>query len=345
MNPSRSTIDESVLIRVKDLRTHFFLDEGVLKAVDGVSFDIHRRKVLGVVGESGSGKSVAAESILRITPHPGKIVGGEILFARDGEVLDLTKLKAGGREIRGIRGGEISMIFQEPMTSLAPVYTIGSQIMEAILLHRDVAKAEARKIAAEMLDKVGIPDPMDRLDSYPHELSGGLRQRAMIAMALCCRPAMLIADEPTTALDVTVQAQILDLMKALQAEFGMAIMFITHNLGAIAEMADEVVIMYLGKIVERADVDTIFHEPRHPYTRGLLEAIPRLGKKSGERLASIKGTVPLPINLPRACPFYPRCSEFMPGKCDKEEPDERRVGPGHGVKCFLYDEGAANAAE
>ena len=331
-----------VLIEVRNLRTHFHLDEGVLKAVEDVSFNINRRKVLGVVGESGSGKSVAAESILRITPPPGRIDSGEILLRREGAAtVDITKLKASGAEIRAIRGGEVSMIFQEPMTSLAPVYTIGAQIMEALLLHQKVTKKEARQLAIDTLDKVGIPDPELRLDSYPHELSGGLRQRAMIAMALSCRPSLLIADEPTTALDVTVQAQILDLMKELQGEFGMAILFITHNLGAIAEMADEVLVMYLGKIVERGDVATIFHEPRHPYTRGLLEAIPKLGKKSGQHLASIKGSVPLPINLPTACAFYPRCPYAMRGKCDKEEPVEYTVGENHTAKCFLYEESGA----
>lgn len=331
--------DDDILIEVKNLRTYFYLDEGVLKAVDDVSFDIHKQKVLGVVGESGSGKSVAAESILRITPAPGKIAGGKILLHLDGKVIDLTALNASGRDIRSIRGGEISMIFQEPMTSLAPVYTIGHQIMEAIRLHQDVNKQKARDIAADFLDRVGIPDPRQRLDSYPHELSGGLRQRAMIAMALSCRPSLLIADEPTTALDVTVQAQILDLMKSLQTELGMAIMFITHNLGAIAEMADDVIIMYLGKVVERADVDTIFHDPRHPYTKGLLKAIPKLGRKSSEALVSIKGTVPLPINLPVACSFFPRCPDFISGKCDKEDPNEYVIGANHTAKCFLFEGG------
>jgi len=329
------------LIDIKGLRTYFHLDEGTLKAVDDVSFAIHKQKVLGVVGESGSGKSVTAESILRIVPPPGEIVGGEIIYHRNGETVDLSQLKAGGPEIRAIRGGEISMIFQEPMTSLAPVYTIGSQIMESIRLHQKVSKREARRIAAEMLHKVGVPDPEQRLDSYPHELSGGLRQRAMIAMALCCKPALLIADEPTTALDVTVQAQILDLMKELQQEFKMAIMFITHNLGAIAEMADEVIVMYLGKVVERGSVDTIFHNQRHPYTKALLKAIPKLGKKSGEKLESIKGSVPLPINLPKVCSFYPRCPQVIAGKCNKEEPAEYTIEEGHSVKCFLYEKGSA----
>jgi len=325
------------LLQVKNLKTYFYLDEGVLKAVDDVSFKIQKKKVLGIVGESGCGKSVTAQSVLRIVPDPGKTVGGEILLHQNGKVTDLVKLDSYGKEIRAIRGKEITMIFQEPMTSLSPVHSIGDQIMEAILLHRNMNKNEARELALEMLYKVGIPNPYQRINEYPHQLSGGLRQRAMIAMALSCNPSLLIADEPTTALDVTVQAQILELMKELQAEFGMSIMFITHNLGVIAEMADEVMVMYLGKAVEYASVDEIFHHPLHPYTVRLLRSIPKVGKKARTRLDAIKGTVPLPLDLPPGCSFYPRCPEAKKGLCNKETPSLVEVEKNHWVSCFLYN--------
>jgi len=312
----------ALLLQVKNLKTYFYLDEGVLKAVDDVSFKIQKKMVLGVVGESGCGKSVTAQSILRIVPDPGKIVEGEIFLY--------------GKEIRAIRGKEITMIFQEPMTSLSPVHTIGDQIMEAILLHRNMNKNEAKELTLEMLYKVGIPNPYQRINEYPHQLSGGLRQRAMIAMALSCNPSLLIADEPTTALDVTVQAQILELMKDLQAEFGMSIMFITHNLGVIAEVSDEVMVMYLGKAVEYASVDEIFHNPLHPYTVRLLRSIPKVGRKARTRLDAIKGTVPLPLDLPPGCSFYPRCPEAKKGLCNKEDPSLVEVKKGHWVSCFLY---------
>ncbi|RLE09293.1 ABC transporter ATP-binding protein [Candidatus Aerophobetes bacterium] len=326
----------ALLLQVKNLKTYFYLDEGVLKAVDDVSFKIQKKMVLGVVGESGCGKSVTAQSILRIVPDPGKIVEGEIFLHQDGKVTDLVKLDPYGKEIRAIRGKEITMIFQEPMTSLSPVHTIGDQIMEAILLHRNMNKNEAKELTLEMLYKVGIPNPYQRINEYPHQLSGGLRQRAMIAMALSCNPSLLIADEPTTALDVTVQAQILELMKELQAEFGMSIMFITHNLGVIAEVSDEVMVMYLGKAVEYASVDEIFHNPLHPYTVRLLRSIPKVGKKARTRLDAIKGTVPLPLDLPPGCSFYPRCPEAKKGLCNKEDPSLVEVKKGHWVSCFLY---------
>jgi len=326
----------ALLLQVKNLKTYFYLDEGVLKAVDDVSFKIQKKMVLGVVGESGCGKSVTAQSILRIVPDPGKIVEGEIFLHQDGKVTDLVKLDPYGKEIRAIRGKEITMIFQEPMTSLSPVHTIGDQIMEAILLHRNMNKNEAKELALEMLYKVGIPNPYQRINEYPHQLSGGLRQRAMIAMALSCNPSLLIADEPTTALDVTVQAQILELMKDLQAEFGMSIMFITHNLGVIAEVSDEVMVMYLGKAVEYASVDEIFHNPLHPYTVRLLRSIPKVGRKARTRLDAIKGTVPLPLDLPPGCSFYPRCPEAKKGLCNKEDPSLVEVKKGHWVSCFLY---------
>lgn len=328
--------EDNPLLEIKDLRTYFYLDEGILKAVDGVSFKIDRGKTLGIVGESGCGKSVTAQSILRIVPSPGK-TEGEILFHQENEKnVDLAKLDPFGKEIRNIRGNQITMIFQEPMTSLSPLHTIGNQIMEAILLHRKLNKTEARGLAKEMLDKVGIPDPSHRINDYPHQLSGGLRQRAMIAMALSCNPSLLIADEPTTALDVTVQAQILELMKDLQEEFGMSIIYITHNLGVVAEISDEVAVMYLGKVVEYGSVEDIFHNPKHPYTSKLLKSIPRVGRKVRARLDSIKGTVPLPLGLPRGCTFYPRCPQAKEGICNIDAPPLIELENGHKVECFLY---------
>ncbi len=300
-----------------------------------MSFSIERQKTLGVVGESGCGKSVTALTIMGLVPMPpGKIVSGRVLYYRNGDVIDITKLNPKGKEIRSIRGNEIAMIFQEPMTSLNPVYTIGNQIMEAIILHQKVKKKEARKRAIEMLKAVGIPSPEQRVDEYPHQLSGGMRQRAMIAMALSCNPSLLIADEPTTALDVTIQAQILELMKKLQEEFRMAIMMITHNLGVVAETSDDVVVMYMGKVVEESDVRRVFHEPKHPYTQGLMKSIPSLAKRK-ERLEPIKGVVPDPYNLPPGCVFGPRCPYAME-RC-KEEPPLIEVEPGHWAKCWLYE--------
>lgn len=324
------------LLQVRNLKVYFYLEEGILKAVDDVSFDIGRKKVLGIVGESGCGKSVTAQSILRIVPHPGRTVGGEILLHQNGNLVDLAKLNPSGRDIRAIRGKEITMIFQEPMTSLSPIHTIGNQIMEAVLLHRDMSQSEARELTLEMLYKVGISNPHQRIDEYSYQLSGGLRQRAMIAMALSCNPSLLIADEPTTALDVTVQAQILELMKELQSEFGMSVMYITHNLGVIAEIADDVLVMYLGKAVEYASADEIFHNPLHPYTIGLLKSIPKVGKEARTRLEAIKGTVPLPLDLPRGCGFYQRCREAKKGICNVGDPSLIEVTKGHRVNCFLY---------
>lgn len=321
------------LIELRDLKTYFYTEDGVVKAVDGVSFSIEKQKTLGVVGESGCGKSVTALSIMGLVPMPpGKIVGGSIIYHRNGQEIDLTKLDPKGKQYREIRGNEIAMIFQEPMTSLNPVYTIGNQIMEAIILHQKVSKREARARAIEMLKAVGIPLPEQRIDEYPHQLSGGMRQRAMIAMALSCNPNLLIADEPTTALDVTIQAQILDLIRKLQSEFHMALMMITHNLGVIAEMADDVVIMYMGKVVEEAPVREIFHQPTHPYTIGLMESIPALTRKK-ERLKPIKGMVPDPYNLPKGCPFEPRCPEAM-AICREQMPELKEVRPRHKVACW-----------
>jgi peptide/nickel transport system ATP-binding protein len=326
-------MNTNTLIELRDLKTYFYTEDGVVKAVDGVSFSIERQKTLGVVGESGCGKSVTALSIMGLVPQPpGKIVGGSIVYWRNGQPIELTKLDPKGKEYRSIRGNEIAMIFQEPMTSLNPVYTIGNQIMEAIMLHQRVSKREARARAIEMLRAVGIPSPEQRVDEYPHQLSGGMRQRAMIAMALSCNPHLLIADEPTTALDVTIQAQILDLIRKLQREFHMALMMITHNLGVIAEMADDVVIMYMGKVVEEAPVRQIYRTPTHPYTIGLMESIPALTRKK-ERLKPIKGMVPDPYNLPKGCPFEPRCPEAME-ICREQMPPLREIRPQHRVACW-----------
>ena len=325
------------VLTLRNVKTHFFLEEGVLKALDGVSFSIRKEKTLGVIGESGCGKSVTAQSILRIVPDPGKTLEGEILFRpKDGETINLLDLHPDGEEIRDIRGREISMIFQEPMTSLSPVHTIGSQIREVILLHRTRDKNEAKDISIDMLNKVGISNAPQRYDEYPHQLSGGMRQRAMIAMALSCNPTLLIADEPTTALDVTVQAQILELMKKLQSDFGMSVMYITHDLGVIADVADDVVVMYLGQEVEYTDVRSTFHEPLHPYTRLLLKSIPKIGRKARVRLDAIEGTVPVPLNLPKMCPFFERCPEAMPGTCDQDVPPLYEPKPGHLVRCYLH---------
>jgi oligopeptide/dipeptide ABC transporter ATP-binding protein len=337
---------EQLLLKVENLKTYFFLDEGTVRAVDGVDFSIRRGQTLGVVGESGCGKSVTARSILRIVSKPGKIVEGEITLNREcgpgnghmlTERVKLTDLDPMGSTMRSLRGCEIALVPQEPMASLSPVHTIGNQIMEAIMLHQEVNKAEARAKAIEMLDRVGFPQPKERVDCYPHQLSGGLRQRAVIAMALSCHPSLLIADEPTTALDVTTEAQILRLMRDLQRELGMAILYITHNLGVVAQMTEDVIVMYMGKVVEQANVDTIFHNPMHPYTRALLRSIPRLGQKTGaqQRLESIRGSVPDPYSIPKGCPFHPRCSQKVVGVCDQQEPPNVQVESGHKVRCVL----------
>jgi peptide/nickel transport system ATP-binding protein/oligopeptide transport system ATP-binding protein len=325
------------LIEVRDLKTYFYTEDGVVRAVDGVDFVIEPEKTLGVVGESGCGKSVTALSIMGLVQSPpGKIANGEILYHQDGKVTDLTQLNPKGREYRSIRGNEIAMIFQEPMTSLNPVYTIGNQIMEAIILHQHLHKKEARAKAIEMLHSVGIPLPEQRVDEYPHQLSGGMRQRAMIAMALSCNPSLLIADEPTTALDVTIQAQVLDLMNDLRRDFNAAIQFITHDLGVIADMADDVVVMYLGKIVESASVHETFHNPKHPYTQGLMNSIPSLTTTKKERLIPIKGVVPDPFDVPDGCGFEPRCPHAME-ICKTQIPTLKEIAPGHLASCFLYE--------
>jgi peptide/nickel transport system ATP-binding protein len=328
------------LLSVRDLRTYFFQDEGTVKAVDGTTFDVYQGKTLGIVGESGCGKSVTTQSILGLIEKPGKIVSGEILLRRaDGTETDMVKLASDSLQMRTIRGEEIGLVFQEPMTSFSPVHTIGAQIIEAIMLHKPVTKAEARKIGIEALRSVGIPKPERRIDEYSFELSGGLRQRAMISVAISCKPRLLIADEPTTALDVTTQAQILDLLRKLQDENGMAIMLITHNLGVVAEMADDVVVMYLGRVVEVGPVDAIFHKPLHPYTKALLKSIPRIDSVPRVKLPTISGSIPHPYNRPSGCPFYPRCESYIKGRCEAGEPALTEAAPGQYVCCFLYEDG------
>ncbi len=326
------------LLAVRDLKTYFFQDEGIVKAVDGASFDIALGQTLGVVGESGCGKSVTARSILRIVERPGRIVSGQIIWHdAEGRPTDLTQLAPDGRQIRGLRGREIGLIFQEPMTSFSPVHTVGNQLIETVQLHMGVSAAEARRRAVEALRQVGIPQPERRIDDYAFQLSGGLRQRAMIAVALSCDPRLLIADEPTTALDVTTQAQILDLLRELQQQRGMAIMLITHNLGVVAEMADAVVVMYLGRVVEVGPVDAIFHAAKHPYTRALLRSIPSIESASRVKLHTIAGSIPHPYNRPRGCPFHPRCPDRIRGVCEASEPALRDLGDGQSVSCFLYE--------
>jgi len=340
------------LLEISGLKTVFPTDDGIVNAVNDVSFSIARGQTVGVVGESGCGKSITGLSLLQLVPSPGRIESGEIRFYRNGrdESLDIVQVSPRSELMRTIRGNEIAIIFQEPMTSLNPVYTVGNQIAEAIVLHEQVDKKTSRERAIEMLARVGIPAPAQRVDEYPHQLSGGMRQRVMIAMALCCSPALLIADEPTTALDVTIQAQVLALMQELQAELGMAIMLITHDLGVIAELADEVVVMYAGRVVEKGSVEDIFYNPMHPYTRGLLQSIPVLGGAAQKTLPSIPGTVPHPLALPVGCSFAPRCAERMPEceqmpelgalntKIDEQQTQEcADMDNGkHAVRCWLH---------
>ena len=327
------------LIDVKKLKVYFHTEDGVARAVDGVNFTIEAEKTLGVVGESGCGKSVMARATMGLVEVPGRIEAGEILLRRGGKVVDVAKLDLKGRQIRRIRGNDIAMIFQEPMTSLNPVFTIGDQIVEGILLHQGVAKREARERAVEVLGAVGIASPRQRANEYPHQLSGGMRQRAMIAMALSCNPSLLIADEPTTALDVTIQAQVLDLMNALRRDFKTAIMFITHDLGVIASMADDVIVMYLGKIVESGSVRDIFHRPQHPYTQGLLASIPSLSDTGKGRLQAIEGVVPTPFEVIEGCGFASRCPHAT-DQCDTQVPLLKDVAAGHSAACFLLNDAA-----
>jgi len=350
------------LVTVKDLHVEFDVRDGIVHAVDGASFNIYRGQTLGIIGESGCGKSITAKAIMNMVPKPGKMKG-EITFYQKsdedgGDIVNeirLDQTKPDGETIRKIRGGHIAMIFQEPMSSLTPVYSAGFHIMEAVNLHRFIpaekigdqmskniqkkrglSEKEAREIAVDMLHRVGMPNAEKRVDSYPFELSGGQRQRVMIAIALSTYPDLLIADEPTTALDVSIEAQILDLMRDLQENQDMAIMFITHNLGVIAEIADEIVVMYMGKEVERSNTIEIFENPKHPYTIALLGSIPEIGEKKAE-LETIKGMVPSPFDLPTGCVFYPRCPDYMPGKCDRLYPEYAEVEDGHWARCLLFD--------
>ena len=319
------------LLEVKDLKTHFFTEEGVVKAVDGISYDLEAGETLGLVGESGCGKSVSALSLMRLIPDPpGKIVDGEILF--EGEDI----LKIDTENMRRIRGSKIAMVFQEPMTSLNPVLTIERQLTETLELHKGMARAEARREGVALLARVGIPDPNQRIKQYPHQFSGGMRQRVMIAIALSCNPRLIIADEPTTALDVTIQAQILELMKSLTAEFGVSLIIITHNLGVVARYADRVNIMYAGKIIERGSAQEIYSNPRHPYTVGLLKSVPRLDQPRRSKLEPIEGQPPDLIHLPEGCAFRPRC-HWAVDKCSREVPPLMRVGEVHWSACWQAD--------
>ena len=329
------------LLSVENLKTCFELDEGTVKAVDGVSFVVHPRKVLGIVGESGCGKSVTIKSILRIVEKPGRITSGKILFQStkskersESGYIDLAQLEPRGRQIRSIRGNEIALIPQEPMAAFSPVHTIGNQITEAVLLHRSIDSSEAQRIAVERLHEVGVPNPERCMDMYSWELSGGLRQRAMIGMALICEPSLLIADEPTTAIDVTTQAQVLNLLRKLQKEHNTAIIFITHDLGVIAQLADDVVVMYLGRVMEVGPIDDIFHNPQHPYTKALLKSIPTINTVNRSRLPIIEGSIPHPFHRPKGCPFHERCLDAMPGSCDQQLPALHPVTDHQSVSCF-----------
>lgn len=337
-----SAVTSAPLLRIQGLKTHFETAEGVVKAVDGVDFDIPRGKTVCVVGESGCGKSMTSRSILQLIERPGRIVDGSIEWRPDADtnaVVDITGLGPKDPRLASLRGGEIGMIFQEPLASLSPMYTVGSQLAESLRIHRGMSKVEARERAIDMLRVVGLPKAEQRVDSYPFQLSGGMCQRVMIAIALSCDPKLLIADEPTTALDVTTQARILDLLKDSQKHSGMSMLFITHDMGVVAEIADEVVVMYLGQVAERGTVEQIFNDPKHPYTRALLESIPT-GRKDNERrpLTAIRGMIPHPQNRPAGCPFNNRCDFAIPGLCDQENPPSAAFDDSHLANCHLYDE-------
>jgi len=343
----RIAMTEKNLLTVKNLKTLFVMDEGTSTAVDGVSFTVNQGQVVGIVGESGCGKSVTIKSILRIIQKPGQVVGGEILFRQaggkngaDGKVIDLAKLDGRGKEMRAIRGNQITLIPQEPMAALSPVHTIGNQLIEAVRLHLDVSKAQAAEIAIKRMAEVGMPNPEERMELYSWELSGGLRQRVMIAMALLCNPRLLIADEPTTAIDVTTQAQVLSLLRDLQENHDLAIIFITHDLGVIAQVADDVVVMYLGRVMESGPVDDIFHNPLHPYTKALLASIPSVHGTARGPLPAIEGAIPHPFNRPAGCPFHPRCASHMPGTCDRRTPVLVAKNDRQSVSCFLQNDTA-----
>ncbi len=328
------------ILKVRNLSTYFYMEEGVVKAVDKVSFDLYPNEVLGIVGETGSGKSVTVKSIMRLIKPPGKIVSGEIIYRmKDGKEVNILEIPE--KELYKIRGSEISMVFQDPMTSLNPLFTIGDQLMETIMIHQNLDKEAARKKAIEMLELVGIPEPEKRINAYPFQFSGGMRQRVVIAIALSCNPSILIADEPTTALDVTIQAQILDLFRKLQEELKTAVIFITHDLGVIASMADRIMVMYGGKQMELGTADDIFYRPRHPYTKMLLKSVPRVDKKV-DRLEPIPGQPPRMVNIPPVCPFLPRCPRRTE-ECKERLPDMVEIEEGHFVRCFNPIEKEAGA--
>ncbi|AGB42389.1 oligopeptide/dipeptide ABC transporter, ATP-binding protein [Halobacteroides halobius DSM 5150] len=329
------------LLEIKNLKTHFDTPEGRVRAVDGVDLVIPKNTSIALVGESGSGKSVTAKSIMGLLPQPPAEINGEILYNQNEREKNLVELDPDGEEYANIRGNEISMIFQDPMTALNPVYTIGNQVMEIIIRHTDLSKKEARKRGIKLLGKVGIANPEQRFDEYPHQFSGGMRQRVMIAIGLACNPTLLIADEPTTAIDVTIQSGILDLIKELQAEFKTSLLLITHNLGVVAQIAEKVAVMYLGEIVEYADVKDIYHSPLHPYTKGLLEAVPVLGRNRGQEFTTIEGMVPDPFNIPAGCRFSTRCEEQCKQCIAGKKPQMIEVESGHYVKCWLHG-GEAN---
>ncbi|THV38628.1 ABC transporter ATP-binding protein [Glycomyces buryatensis] len=324
------------LLEISGLKTGFDTYDGRVRAVDGVDLTVHAGKTLCVVGESGCGKSVTARSILRLVEAPGSIDAGSIVWRGDPEPFDVLELDVSDKRLAKLRGGDVGMIFQEPAASLLPLRTIGAQLIETIRIHTGADKKAARARAIDLLDQVGIPRPEQRVDAFPFQLSGGMCQRAMIAIALCANPSLLIADEPTTALDVTTQARILDLIRSLQAEYRMAVMFITHDLGVVAELADEVAVMYLGKVVERAGVEELFADPKHPYTKRLLHSVPVLGRDRGRDLPTIPGTVPNPLHRPKGCSFHPRCAEAIAGTCDLDEPPEIDFGGGRTAQCVLY---------
>ena len=333
------------MLKVENLSVSFNTDEGLITPVQGVSFEVKAGRTLGIVGESGSGKSVSTKALMRLLPGNAVISPDAKMHYTDksGKTVEIETLKANSRAVRRLRGGEIGMIFQEPMASFSPVYTIGNQMIEAITLHRKVKKREAREMAIEMLDKVGISNAAARVDQYPHEMSGGMRQRAMIALALSAGPALLVADEPTTALDVTIQAQVLDLMAGLQRDLGMGMIFITHDLGVIAQVADDVAVMYLGTIVESGPTRDVIRNPRHPYTQGLLKAIPSLDTLH-DRLSPVPGDIPSPTERPSGCPFQTRCAQKIAGLCDAKAPPEVDLGPDRGVRCWLETEEGRTAA-
>lgn len=329
-------MEKDTILEVNDLEVNFYHDEGIVRANNCVSYRLQQGKSIGIVGESGCGKTVSTYAVLNILPPAGKIEGGEIKYrTNSGDVIDLAGLDSESKEMRNVRGNQISMIFQEPMTAFSPVHTIYNQISEAILLHRDISKEEARERVVNLLDRVGIANAGKRVDDYPFQFSGGMRQRAMIAMALACNPRILIADEPTTALDVTIQAQVLNLIQEMQDEFDLSLVLITHDLGVIAHMVDEVFVMYLGRIVERGPVRDIYKNPLHPYTRDLLRSIPRPGAGK-EEISSIKGSVPDSYTLPSGCSFHPRCSDFSGATCRKKIPVEKEIEAGHYVSCHKY---------